>query len=217
MWCTIREWQQRSKNLPEPDRFISRSAGNCATIRRSCQQKNPDEWLHYKSFHKAQFLGQLWGIKVNKTLRCARSSQQPFPCWDIRHYDHNMHEAIKTRRQAGVEWLVVTGYHWQRQELLYAIFHLGYRQTVSWLCEKPWPVTISLYSLFHAMEDTYRNQVFPLQSSQGRYWTWLPVSKLCSCVMLAVFQILTVLSTVPPSSRANMPYASLHIVQFAGP
>ena len=28
--------------------------------------------------------------------------------------------------------------------------------------------------------------------------TWLPVSKLCICVMLAVFHILTVLSTVPP-------------------
>ena len=63
-----------------------------------------------------------------------------------------------------------------------------------WL--KPWPVTSSLYSLFQAMEET-----------------WLPVSRLCSWVMLAVFQTLEastgtevgpaaylmVRSTVPPA------------------
>ena len=30
-------------HLPQPDRFISSSAGNSAAIGRSCQKKNPDK------------------------------------------------------------------------------------------------------------------------------------------------------------------------------
>ena len=44
---------------------------------------------------------------------------------------------------------------------------------------------------------------FSADFEQDDSGTWLPVSKLCNCVMLAVFQILTVLSTVPPDRQVE--------------
>ena len=76
-------------NLPKPDCFISRSAGNCAAVRRSCQQKNPEWGWHCFTRDFTNSLDSqlksgsgLSGIKVDKTLKCARLSQQPFPCWE---------------------------------------------------------------------------------------------------------------------------------------
>ena len=97
IWCKLHTalYQNSSNlaaNLPEPDRLISSSAGNCAAIRRSCQQKNPDHdgIQKYKTAsHDSKIMSVTRRkIKVSQDLEVCPVRSATFPMLRKRQSDY---------------------------------------------------------------------------------------------------------------------------------